>query len=138
MSSYRYLDGGHARIMSRSRNRRNHQNLEIWPNLEILVILAISGSGRDSGHFRQNVDFGQILARTARTWILAVGPGSGWLARIWPDRQNPAPSSDLRIWPDPGSNLPESRSRRLYIDHFQLPPWWKMTGEEGDPFGKSD
>ena len=22
----------------------------------------------------------------------------------------------------------------LYIDHFQLPPRWKMTGEDGDPF----
>ena len=23
----------------------------------------------------------------------------------------------------------------LYIDHFQLPPRWKMTGQDGDPFG---
>ena len=134
MSSYRCLDGDMVRTMSRSRNRQNHQNLEFSRKVEILAIWAISGSGRDSGHFRQNLDFGQIQVRPARIQVLAVGPGSGRSARIWPDSQNPAPSSDLRIWPDPGSNLPESRFQALYIDHFQLPPWWKMTGEDGDPF----
>ena len=29
----------------------------------------------------------------------------------------------------------ESRSQVLYIDHFQYQVRWKMTGEEGDPFG---
>ena len=56
-------------------------------------------------------------------------------ARMWPEPT---------FWPDPGSDL-ESGSdlakvpiQALYIDHFQLPPRWKMTGEDGDPFGKSD
>ena len=41
-----------ARITSRARNRQNRQNLDFSRKLEILVISAISGSGRDSGQIR--------------------------------------------------------------------------------------
>ena len=67
---------------------------------------------------------GQMAVRTNRSL-------AGW---TWPNWQ---------VWQD----LPKSRffgfgpakpgSRCLYIDHFQLPPRWKMTGEDGDPFRKS-
>ena len=135
MSSDRHLDGESARLVSRSRNRRNHQNLEISRNLEILAILTISGSGRDFGHFRHLEHF---LAKP-RIWpqiqVLARGWSEVRLATFQPD-----PGSDLRsrFWLEGrrmASNLPESAPRCLYIDHFQLPPWWKMTGEDGDRFG---
>ena len=41
-----------ARITSRARNRQNRQNLDFSRKLEILVISAISGSGRDSDQIR--------------------------------------------------------------------------------------
>ena len=135
MSSDRHLDGGSVRIVSRSRNRRNHQNLDFSRNLEILAILTISGSRHDSGQIRCPEHF---LAKP-RIW-----PQIEVLARSWsevhPATFQPDPGSDLRsrIWLQVArwtSDLPESAPRCLYIDHFQLPPWWKMTGEDGDPFG---
>ena len=51
-----------ADFVSRSRNLRNHQNLEFSRKVEILAILAISGSEHDSGQNRHPEHFsGQTL-----------------------------------------------------------------------------
>ena len=77
--------------MSRSRNRKNQQNLKISRNLEILAISAISGSGRDFGQNHQNLDFGHLSQDLARFQDLAVR------SRIWLSSQDLArqPESDL-------------------------------------------
>ena len=135
MSSDRHLDGEPVRFVSRSRNLRNHQNLEFSRKVEILAILTISGSGHEICQICCPEHF---LAKP-RIWPQIQVLARGW-SEVRPATFQPDPGSDLRsrFWLEVArwtSDLPESAPRCLYIDHFQLPPRWKMTGEEGDPFG---
>ena len=110
-----------------------------------------------SGTFREKSRFWRFWRFLARTRILAgFQPGSQIrldLAKlaVWPGLAGSAVRTcqvagrlDRRfgqVWPDlpkPARRLsgpPKPAPRVLYIDHFQLPPRWKMTGQEGDPFG---
>ena len=118
----------------RSWNPEICQNLDFWPKVDFLAILAISGSDTGSG---QNPVWTPIWPESAKL-------------RVWPDLARSAVRTNFpgfrrsgQLWPKL-ADLPESPKswlrpqnlgpRVLYIDHFQLPPWWKMTGEEGDPF----
>ena len=120
---------------------------------EIRKIGKISTFGQKCDFWR----FGRFQPQTADLAKISVWRQNG---RIWPKwrvwldsarvavRTNRSLSgetcSNWQVWQD----LSESRffgfgpakpgSRCLYIDHFQLPPRWKMTGQDGDPFGKSD
>ena len=122
----------------RSRNRRIRSNLDICRNLEILAISAIFRISQDFAEIAVWQRFGQILvgpgipARSSQTAVRTVWPES---ARKCDSGQ--IPGSD-RIWPLWRVRPGQTRTQGLYIDHFQYPPRWKMTGEEGDPFGKSD
>ena len=42
---------------------------------------------------------------------------------------------DLVSGPEKSCQVRKIGPTRVLIDHFQLPPWWKMTGQDGDPFG---
>ena len=129
---------GFGQIHVRSQNPGICQNLDFSLKVEILARSRI---------LAPNMDPSQILVR-ARIWpeptfwpdpgsdqILAVRAQIQVRLRIWSEPTFwPDPGSDLDLW----SDLAKVPIQALYIDHFQLPPRWKMTGEDGDPFGKSD
>ena len=79
-----------------------------------------------------------FLARPSKvaTWTnLASEAGRRSVWRLWSEtwiRPQVQGLTKVARWT---SDLPKSAPRCLYIDHFQLPPWWKMTGEDGDRFG---
>ena len=118
-------------------NRQICWNHDFWRKVQILANLAISRIWQDSG---QN----QLRQRFGRFW-----PDFRILAPTWPDRCLDLTSGESQSGGQVqtaarSGDLPESAVRRsdpriwpLYIDHFQLPPRWKMTGQDWDPFGKS-
>ena len=135
MSSDRHLDG---------------ESADLCPDPEIAEITKISRFRGKSRFWRfwRFLALDTILARFAVRSTFWPDPRKWPLWRVWPQRLVGGPSGDVRSetwirgliqvltkvarWT---SDLPESASQVLYIDHFQLPPWWKMTGEDGDPFG---
>ena len=109
-----------SRLFAKSRDFCDFQDFLGFP--------GFPGFRRISG-FR---DFGARIAVLAPRSRNPVRTGFG----TWgPDRQVLSRPAD----PDLRSRNPvrtrKSWSQVLLIDHFQLPPRWKMTGQEGDPFG---
>ena len=105
-------------------NRKISQNLEISRNLEIFEILTIF---RISQIFRVSAVWQVGRPRTSQDLDLGGPDGRS-------DQGSAGPTSDLVRTLIRTLRPAKTWSQALYIDHFQLPPWWKMTGEEGDPF----
>ena len=78
MSSDEHLDGESARIVSRVRKCQNHQNLDFSRKVDFLAILALSGSGHDSGQIRCPE------ALSGQTLDLVPDPGSGQTSQTDP------------------------------------------------------
>ena len=98
---------------------------------EILDFQDLAGF-RDFGRISGFRHFGARIAVLAPEVRNPVRTGF----RTWgPDRQVQVGPADLDLR---SGNRVRTRNPDLpgvLIDHFQLPPWWKMTGQEGDPFG---
>ena len=86
-------------------------------------------------------DFGTLAARSD---FWRPDPISGSEGRIGPttrfpdfrtDRQVLSRPADLSESPEIWSQGPKSGTPCVLIDHFQYQVRWKMTGEDGDPFG---
>ena len=109
-----------SRLFAKSRDFRDFQDFLGFPGFP---------GFRDFSGFPH---FGARIAVLAPRSEILVRQDSGLGARFgrsWADLTDLAESPE--IW----CRTRKSTSQVLYIDHFQLPPRWKMTGEEGDPFG---
>ena len=86
---------------------------------------------RDSAGLARNPQKVDFLRKVAILRILQKSADSALFAKSR-DSAGLAPNScqDLKVAPKPA----KPGFQVLYIDHFQLPPRWKMTGEDGDPF----
>ena len=105
---------------------------------------------RKSRDFCENLDFQDFLGfpdfgtLAARSDFWRPDPISGSEGRIGPttrfpdfrtDRQVLSRLADLSESPEIWSQGPKHRIPCVLIDHFQYQVRWKMTGEDGDPFG---
>ena len=109
-----------SQLFAKSRDLCDFQDFQDFP--------GFSGFRTFSGF----PDFGAriaILAPRSEILVRQVSALGARFGRSELDLAGLAPSADFAV------RTRKSTSQVLYIDHFQLPPRWKMTGEEGDRFG---
>ena len=102
------------------------------------VWYMVGSSETNFRRFRGFRGFGRQKCRKCTFWrkcTFSMFPANSALSRLFAQSRESAGLARNMCQVLKKSSKPAKPGFQvLYIDHFQLPPRWKMTGEDGDPF----